>query len=81
MTRVITASPSEDPGTWIWQAIQAAFAQGTPVEGMIASGVLFVLVVAWTAIGFVFTVFLDIIFGILFLVNAGRFLVQWFRER
>lgn len=80
-TQTVTASPTDEPLDWIQQALFAAFGQGTPREGMIYSGIFFVLVFIWTAIGLVFTIFLDFIFAILFLYNFGRAVVGWWRAR
>lgn len=78
---IVTADPMSEPGEWVQQALFAAFGQGTPTEGMIFSGLLFVLVFTWTAIGLVFTIFLDIIFAILFLYNFARAIYAWYRSR
>jgi hypothetical protein len=79
--KVVTASPTDETFEWGQQALFAAFGQGTPREGMIYAGVLFVIVFSWTAIGLVFTAILDVIFGILFLYNFGRAIVGWIRRR
>ena len=71
----VTASPANDPYEWVQQALFAAFGRGTPVEGMVYAGIFFVLVFSWTAIGLVFTIFLDVIFALLFLYNLGRAIV------
>lgn len=80
MGETVTASPMDDPYEWVQQALFAAFGQGTPVEGMIYSGILFVVVFSWTAIGLVFTAVLDAIFALLFLFNLGRAIVSWIRS-
>lgn len=72
MGEVVTESPGDDTLLWGQQALMASAGRGTPREGMVYSGILFVLVFSWTAIGLVFTIFLDVIFAILFLYNLGR---------
>lgn len=78
---IVTAEPMNEPGTWVQQALFAAFGAGTPREGMVFSGLLFVLVFSWTAIGLVFTIFLDVIFAVLFVYNFARAVAGWLRSR
>ncbi|MCL9818325.1 hypothetical protein [Natronocalculus amylovorans] len=80
-SEIVTADPRTQTFEWGQQALFAAFAQGTSVEGMIYSGVLFVLVFLWTAIGLWFTIFLDIIFATLFMFNLARAIYHWWRGR
>lgn len=72
MSEVVTADPRTDTFQFVQQALFAAFGQGTPREGMIYAGILFVAVFLWTAIGLWFTVALDILFAILFVYNFAR---------
>lgn len=80
-SEIVTAEPMAEPGKWVQQALFAAFGQGTPTEGMVFSGLLFVLVFSWTAIGLVFTIVLDVIFAILFVYNFGRAVWAWWASR
>lgn len=62
---------------WIKTLLLNAFFQGTPREGMEASAILFAVTFASNAIGLWFTVVLDVLFAVLFFLNALRAL--WHR--
>lgn len=78
-SEVITSSPSEEPLDWGWEGVQAAFFQGTPEEGMMASGVLAVVVFVATTIPVQATIVIDLVFVLLFILNALRIPWGWIR--
>lgn len=58
---------------WLKTLLLNAFFQGTPQEGMKASAILFAVTFASNFVGAVFTIVLDILFALLFVVNLLRY--------
>ncbi|MFP8891835.1 hypothetical protein ACLI4U_18995 (plasmid) [Natrialbaceae archaeon A-CW2] len=69
----MASNPIQGTIEWIFKLILHAFGRGTPEEGMRASAILFAVTFASNAIGFWFTIVLDILFFFLFLFNLARY--------
>jgi len=62
--------------SWVKTLLSNAFGRGTPMEGMEASAILFIITFASNFIGLVFTIVLDILFAALFVYNLTRWLLE-----
>lgn len=67
-------NPWQETIDYIVTLLLQAFGQGTPMEGMKASAILFAITFASNFIGLWFTIVLDILFAILFFVNLLRYI-------